>query len=296
MACNINVLVALLAFFRFERIFIDDVYAAIWNFRIFNLIGILTLLAYLRFTYYLVYNKLPKSFLILSAIGITIFIWFLVSPIAAIDILTILFLIIIVEMLRVISISLIKKRTLLYDDSWIILIGILPFTVTSIHRFMTRLGVVPELWDFISFPYTYYSLLVVLLSMSVFLARNFAKTNKDLEIQLEQVKSLSEKTLQQEIEKKSSAWSKEKKGEKIRELQLGQREMQIKSEDAKMELKQLQDKELEPILKMLQTVVSSYGEKNGFSVILDSKVAVLYADSSIEVSEDVKKELDKRMK
>jgi len=69
-------LVALLAFFRFERIFLDDVYAAIWNFRVFNLIGILTLLAYLRFTYYLVYEKLPKSFLIFSAIGVIIFIWF----------------------------------------------------------------------------------------------------------------------------------------------------------------------------------------------------------------------------
>lgn len=102
--------------------------------------------------------------------------------------------------------------------------------------------------------------------------------------------------LQKEIEKKSSAWSKDKKGEKIRELQLGQREMQVKSEDAKMELRQLQDKELEPILKMLQTVVNTYGEKNGFSLILDSKVAVLYADSSIEVSEAIKKELDKRMK
>jgi len=102
--------------------------------------------------------------------------------------------------------------------------------------------------------------------------------------------------LQKEIEKKSSAWSKEKKGEKIRELQLGQREMQVKSEDAKMELKQLQDKKLEPILKMLQTVVNSYGEKHGFSIILDSKVAVLYADSSIEISDAVKKELDKRMK
>lgn len=102
--------------------------------------------------------------------------------------------------------------------------------------------------------------------------------------------------LQKEIEKKSSAWSKEKKGEKIRELQLGQRELQVKSEDAKMELKQLQNKELEPILKMLQTVVNSYGEKHGYSIILDSKVAVLYADSSIEVSDAVKKELDKRMK
>ena len=102
--------------------------------------------------------------------------------------------------------------------------------------------------------------------------------------------------LQKEIEKKSSAWSKDKKAEKIRELQLGQRELQAKSEDAKMELRQLQDKELEPILEMLQTVIDSYGEKNGYAIILDSKVAVLYAASSIEVSDELKAELDKRMK
>jgi len=216
-------LVALLAYFRFERVFIDDVYTAIWNFRIFNLIGILTLLAYLRFTYYLVYEKIPKSLIIFSVLGVIIFIWFLISPIAAFDILTILFVIIIVEMLRVIIISLIKKRTLLYDDSWIILIGILPFTVTSIYRFLTRLALVPELWNFISFPYTYYSLMIVLLSMSIFLARNFAKTNKDLEIQLEQVKSLSERTLQQEIEKAKLEAENERKTkelEEARKLQL----------------------------------------------------------------------------
>ena len=103
-------------------------------------------------------------------------------------------------------------------------------------------------------------------------------------------------TLQQEIEKKSSAWSKDKQGEKVRELQLKQREMQVKSEDAKMELRQLQDKELEPILKMLQTVVNSYGEKEGYSLILDSKVAVLYANPAADISEAVKKELDKRLK
>jgi len=102
--------------------------------------------------------------------------------------------------------------------------------------------------------------------------------------------------LQKEIEKKRSVWSKEKQGEKVRELQLKQREMQVKSEDAKMELRQLQDKELEPILKMLQTVVNSYGEKEGYSLILDSKVAVLYANPSVDISEAVKKELDSRMK
>jgi serine phosphatase RsbU (regulator of sigma subunit) len=213
----LTLLVALLAFFRFERIFIDDVYAAIWNFRIFNFIGILTLLAYLRFTYYLVYENLPKSFLFISTIGVFVFIWFFISPIAAFDILTILFLIIIVEMLRVIIVSLVKKRTLLYDDSWIILIGILPFTVTSIYKALSRLMLVPELWDFISFPYTYYSLLILLLSMSVFLARNFAKINKDLEIQLEQVKSLSEKTLQQEIEKTKLKTENERKTQELEE-------------------------------------------------------------------------------
>jgi len=59
--------------------------------------------------------------------------------------------------------------------------------------------------------------------MSVFLARNFAKTNKDLEIQLEQVKSLSEKTLQQEIEKAKLETENERKTkelEEARKLQL----------------------------------------------------------------------------
>ena len=102
--------------------------------------------------------------------------------------------------------------------------------------------------------------------------------------------------LQKEIEKKSSAWSKEKQGEKVREFQMKQREMQVKSEDAKMELRQLQDKELEPILKMLQTVVNAYGEKEGYSLILDSKVAVLYADKAVDISSAVKKELDARLK
>jgi outer membrane protein len=102
--------------------------------------------------------------------------------------------------------------------------------------------------------------------------------------------------LQKEIEKKSSAWSKDKRGEKVRELQLKQREMQVKSEDAKMELRQLQDKELEPILKMLQTVVNAYGEKEGYSLILDSKVAVLYANPAADISEAVRKELDTRLK
>ncbi len=102
--------------------------------------------------------------------------------------------------------------------------------------------------------------------------------------------------MQQEIEKKSSAWSAEKKEAQVREYQKKGREYQVKTEDARFELKQLQDKELEPILKTLQTVVEAYGKKNGYTVILDSKAGVLYANSAVDISADLTRALDQAMK
>lgn len=101
--------------------------------------------------------------------------------------------------------------------------------------------------------------------------------------------------MQQEMEKKSSAWSAEKKEAQTRDYQKKGREYQAKTEDARFELKQLQDKELEPILKTMQAVVEDYGKKNGYTVILDSKVGVLYANSAIDVSADLTKALDQAM-
>ncbi|MEJ2195254.1 MAG: SpoIIE family protein phosphatase [Ignavibacteriaceae bacterium] len=186
-------------------------------------LGVLTLLAFLRFTYFLVYKQLPKIFFLFSFLGAALYIWFLIKPIAAWDYVTILFMIIIFEMLRVIITSRIRKTVLIYEHSWIILFGLLPFAISSIYKALVVLVDIPELWNFISFPYTYYSLLAVLFSMSVFLARNFAKTNKDLEYRLEQVKSLSEKTLHQELEKaklESENKRKTKELEEARQLQL----------------------------------------------------------------------------
>lgn len=101
---------------------------------------------------------------------------------------------------------------------------------------------------------------------------------------------------QEEIEKKSSAWSAEKKESEIRDFQKKGREFQVKTEDARFELKQLQDKELEPILKTLQTIVEDYGKKNGYTVILDSKIGVLYNSPTVDVSADLTKALDQAMK
>lgn len=104
------------------------------------------------------------------------------------------------------------------------------------------------------------------------------------------------KNLQKEIEKKSSVWSEQKKQEKAREFQKMRREFQAKTEDARFELKQLQEKELEPILKALEGVVKSYGKKNGYTMILDIKSGVIYFEESAEISEEITKELNSAMK
>jgi outer membrane protein len=101
--------------------------------------------------------------------------------------------------------------------------------------------------------------------------------------------------LQKDIEKKSSAWSEEKKSEKTREFQKLRRELQAKTEDARFELKQLQDKELEPILKALEGVVDKFGKDNGYTTIFDSKNGVIYFDNAIDVSETVVKQLNAAM-
>lgn len=101
--------------------------------------------------------------------------------------------------------------------------------------------------------------------------------------------------MQKDIEKKSTAWSEETKQEKVREFQKKRRELQAKTEDARFELKNLQDKELAPILKALEKVVDGYGVANGYTVILDAKNHVIYFDEAVDISDKLIVELDAAM-
>jgi len=101
--------------------------------------------------------------------------------------------------------------------------------------------------------------------------------------------------MQKDIEKKSTAWSEETKQEKIREFQRRRREAQAKAEDARFEMKGLQEKELAPILKTLEEVVGKYGESNAYTMILDSKSGVVYFPASIDITDKLVVELDAAM-
>ncbi len=103
--------------------------------------------------------------------------------------------------------------------------------------------------------------------------------------------------LQQEIEKKSSVWSKDVKAEKIRAFKKKQRELKAKTDDANFEMRQMQTKELEPVVKKLDSIVKEFGTKNGYTMILDeARAGVLFLDKSIVVTDKIIEELDKALK
>jgi outer membrane protein len=108
-------------------------------------------------------------------------------------------------------------------------------------------------------------------------------------------------SLRQEIEKKGSVWSEAVRSEKERDYQKRMRELQVKSEDARFELQQLEKQIMEPILKELHAILADHGKKNGYTLILEntrkgllSRNGLLYVDQALDISEQVKKELDSK--
>lgn len=123
----------------------------------------------------------------------------------------------------------------------------------------------------------------------------FEKKKSELEAGFETEQQLLQE-MQLDIEKKSSVWTKEKRDEEILEFNRMRRDLQTKTEDARMEMKRLQDKELEPIIQELEKVVDTFGEKNGYSMILDSKNGVIFYNTALDVSDALIEELNKAMK
>ncbi|MBI5557896.1 MAG: OmpH family outer membrane protein [Deltaproteobacteria bacterium] len=104
-----------------------------------------------------------------------------------------------------------------------------------------------------------------------------------------------------EVEKKRSVWSKDILEEKERDYQMKMREFKLKTDDAQFELKQLEKKVMEPILKDLHELIAEYGKKEGYTMIfentrkgLTSRTGLLYAAEEIDITKEILKLLDAR--
>ncbi len=119
-----------------------------------------------------------------------------------------------------------------------------------------------------------------------------AKQN-ELQPQLMKEKKALEKEAN-DIEKKSSVWSADKKRATERDYQKKMRAYQIKVNDAQYTMKQLQKKVLNPIFKQLQGVINEVGRTEGLSLIFERSKSngLLYADSKLDVTDLVLKKID----
>ena len=127
------------------------------------------------------------------------------------------------------------------------------------------------------------------------------KAKAKVEKRMEELKTSFKKdeaalvSLQKEIEKKSSAWSEDKRKEKAREFQKKRQSLGEKQEDANLEMKKMQEKYLTPIMKKLETVVSEVAKDKGYSIVLPRN-GVLYAEKADDITAATTKALNAKMK
>ncbi len=101
------------------------------------------------------------------------------------------------------------------------------------------------------------------------------------------------KELEEEIKKKSSAWSADKKKTKIHEYQKAAVAFQQKTKDAQFELKQARDKKLSPLFEKLEKVIDDFGKKNGYAIIIDRTPGIAFVNPGNDITDEVIKALDR---
>jgi serine phosphatase RsbU (regulator of sigma subunit) len=120
-------------------------------------------------------------------------IWGALRPPAAEGVLFLLMLAALVEMGRAVLMAVRQRRS----GAPIVALGILAVIVGFGSGLLANLGVLPRV-PLLTFVAPFASVLLLIVSMSVYLARRVARTHRDLEAQLERVRALSEEKLEQE--------------------------------------------------------------------------------------------------
>ena len=149
----------------------------------------------LRFYYSLFYAQLPKQFWLLGFCEVSLgFLTFFVLNSLTMLLWTIAGLFIIGEVIRVLLLAIFRKK----EGAWIIGLGTLFFILSIAKRMLADVGISilgsSQYDDYLVVT----GLLAVILSMSIYLARQFGHTSKNLETQLVQVKELSDQAIEQE--------------------------------------------------------------------------------------------------
>ena len=152
-----------------------------------------TFVVYLGFLYSIFYKRMPKQFYIFLLLAIVVAILVLTNLSSTYEDMILIGLISLssVEGLRVIILAMKRKQ----ENSWIIGIGVIVFASFVVSLLILSLGDI-QLNSIYGLIFFFMGLLSLPLSMSIYLARNIAVTNKKLEQQLIAVKELSKREIE----------------------------------------------------------------------------------------------------
>ncbi len=193
-----------------------------------------------RFLYSIFYTRLPKQFWIILIVGIGMLLF---ANFLSIGIFYIFIMFPLLEMLRVVFMAVIRKKI----GARLVASGFVAFILLCIYQIAIEMRIIEFPSGYSQHAYLY-GIMILLISISILLARNFARTSRNLEAQLVQVRELSEKTLEQERQAQKQKMEqkllqaevdrKEKELEEARKLEKALKEL----EKAHMELKDTQAK------------------------------------------------------
>jgi signal transduction histidine kinase len=181
-------------YFAFQLMFVPSTSQYLLFFFFFKISVLLMMVSALRFLYAVFYSAIPKQFWVVAAAGIVLggLAWRLQ------EVYIVVFgLLIMVDMLRIVITAIVKKK----DGAWIIGAGFLVFSLTMAHQLLSGLGVTKEFGGLFEFIYVY-GISAVLISMSVYLARDFSRINTTLERTNLELEEYS-RTLEQKVDERT---------------------------------------------------------------------------------------------
>ena len=222
---------AAVTFFAFEDDFATSPEAFLLFRSLFNISVILVSVFGARFLYAIFFPKLPKLFWFLTIGGVVLGLlsWYL--PVTYIYLFAFVAL---AEMLRVILVAIFQKK----DGAWIIGIGSAVFILTAANQMAADIYYGIPL--FIEYIYVY-GILAFLISMSVYLARQFAQTNITLEKQLIQVNEMSDQlrqlnaALEERVSQRTAELANANQALNAKNAQLAESYAQIQAAHAKLQ-------------------------------------------------------------
>jgi outer membrane protein len=100
--------------------------------------------------------------------------------------------------------------------------------------------------------------------------------------------------MKDDLDNKSAVWNKTVRTQKEREFNKKVRDFDEESKYATNDFNEFKKQQFDPILKELKTIIEGYGKSKEYSLVLDISAGVLFHDKSLDISNDIATELDKR--